>query len=397
MLTYQQAQQLILARARSFGSEVIDINHVQGLVLAETVVADRDYPPFNRSAMDGYALMFSDYQKGIRDYQVIETIFAGQFHHATLETAQCYKIMTGAAVPDPADMVVRREDTIEQNNAVVLKAVNSSQYQHISLRGEDLKALDVVISDSRLCNPAVISLMAALGKSAVAVKKQPHIGLFTTGNEVKPIDYPLNPVQIRNSNRYLLTALLKNWNIEPQIIQHIPDDKEQMHSVLEKAMDLDIIILSGGVSAGDADFVPEVMEGLAVKQLFHKVSIKPGKPFWCGELKSGGLVFALPGNPFSCQVTFTLFINPYLHACFGLPEVTMQELPLLNARSKKSILDEFFPVRIHRPQPALETVFFNGSGDIRAGLHADGLAIHPAAIKTLADGAFVNFIPFTFL
>lgn len=342
MLTYLQAQQLLLSRACSFGSEFIHINEAAGRVLAEPITADRDYPPFNRSAMDGYALRFSDYENGIRDYQIAETIYAGQMHQIQISTAQCYKIMTGAAVPDFADMVVRREDTIEQSKVVTVKVEGGRRFQHMSLQAEDLNVDQVVLTGANLCTAQIISLLAAFGKQVVAVEKLPTVGLFTTGNEVVPLGEPVNLVQIRNSNRYLLTALLKKWHVDPQIIQHIPDDKEQLYRIFEKAMDLDMIIVSGGVSAGDADFVPEVMQGLGVEKLFYKLAIKPGKPIWCGERKNGCTVFALPGNPFSCQVTFTLFVETYLRASFGLPPLPLPGMPILQSRTKKAIWMNFF-------------------------------------------------------
>jgi molybdopterin molybdotransferase len=172
------------------------------------------------------------------------------------------------------------------------------------------------------------------------------------------------------------------------------DEKSQLRLAFENALPLDILIMCGGVSAGDADYVPEVLTGLGVKKLFHKVAIKPGKPFWCGQLPNGGLVFALPGNPFSCLVTFTLFIDPYLRACYGLPPKQVLRLPLTRGRAKKTSFDEFFPVRLTGPEPRLESIYFNGSGDIRAGLGADGLGLHPAHLDELPVGAVVDFIAF---
>jgi molybdopterin molybdotransferase len=150
-----------------------------------------------------------------------------------------------------------------------------------------------------------------------------------------------------------------------------------------------MIILCGGVSAGDADYVPEILESLGVKNLFHKVKIKPGKPIWCGQLPSGGMVFALPGNPFSCHVTFKLFIEHYLKACFGLKEAAMLMLPLSAQKPKKTEFDEFFPVLVNQH---LAPILFNSSGDIKAALMANAIAHHPAETSDLKQGDPVGFL-----
>ncbi|MEO6000565.1 MAG: molybdopterin-binding protein, partial [Chitinophagaceae bacterium] len=197
-----------------------------------------------------------------------------------------------------------------------------------------------------------------------------------------------------NSNRYLIGALLKKWGITPYNIKHIPDDRHLMLETFRKAMDADILIISGAVSAGDADFVPGVLEELGVKKLFHKLAIKPGKPMWCGQMRTGGMVFALPGNPFSSLVTFLLMIEDYLYRCFGLPEPVLLALPLNGQRQKKSTLDEFFPVRIGGNPIAAIPVFFNSSGDILAALQADGLAWQPASTQSLENGNVVQVFKF---
>jgi molybdopterin molybdotransferase len=294
----------------------------------------------------------------------------------------------------PCDIIIRREDTTEDNGTVIILTDNFRLWQNIARKGEDLKENDAVILRHVMVNPSVAGLLASLGKPALLVEKFPRAAIFTTGDEVIPADQPVSEVQIRNSNQHLLKALLFNRMIHPEICEHVRDDKLQLHAAFEKALGLDILIMCGGVSAGDADYVPEVLAGLGVKKLFHKVAIKPGKPLWCGQLPNGGLVFALPGNPFSCLVTFTLFIDPYLRACYGLAPKQVLRLPLSGGRIKKTGFDEFFPVRLIGPAPKLESIYFNGSGDIRAGLGADGLGLHPANVDELQDGSVVDFIAF---
>lgn len=391
MISFQEAQQIIAAKARFFGSELISLADADGRVLAEDIHADRDYPPFNRAAMDGYAINLQDYLKGTREFELKTTVFAGETPQRELRRGECYKIMTGAAVPPSANCVVRKEDSQQQENRVRFTIEQLKEFQNIAKQGEDLKQGDLAIKANSICNPAMIGTLASLGKSEIRVHKLPEIALFTTGNEIQAVDVPVSAVQIRNSNEWFLRSALKKWQIRPQIIQHIPDDVEALKANISRALSKDIIIMSGGVSAGDADYVPSVLEELGVKKLFHKVAIKPGKPIWCGELQEGGLVFALPGNPFSCLVNFKLFIETYLSVCFGTGFIEPESLHFDGSRRKKSNLDEFFPVQASGSPLSLKPLEINGSGDIRLGLQANAIALQPADSSELEPGTIVSY------
>jgi molybdopterin molybdotransferase len=218
------------------------------------------------------------------------------------------------------------------------------------------------------------------------------VAIITTGNEVIPIDQPVSDVQIRNSNAWLLKALLAKHGIQPFSISHMPDERAQLQQAFKDAAAADIIISCGGVSAGDADFVPEAAQATGAKQLFHKVMIRPGKPVWCGKLANGKMIFALPGNPLSTMTTFTLFIQPFLNACYGLPSPLWFRMTLKEERAKKNTLDEFFPVKIIPGTSSVQTVPFNGSGDIRTAIFADGIALHPREKNVLKSGEQVDYI-----
>lgn len=393
MVTFQEAQQIIIGIAGSFGQETVFLDDAFGRIIAEPVIADRDYPPFNRAAMDGYALCIKDLESGIRTFSVAETIFAGQASQKRLAVNQCYKIMTGAAIPVPADIIIRKEDTLPDGNEVQVSINHFHPYQHIAQMGEDIKNGAGVVTASRLCTAPVISALAAMGKHEITVFGLPLVAIFTTGNEVVALNKPVNAFQIRNSNMHLFKALFKKWQIVPALTEHIPDDKADLHQAFSKAMQADIIVISGGVSAGDADYVPEVLESLGVKKLFHKVAIKPGKPFWCGLTPNHGLVFALPGNPFSSLVTFVLFVETYLRHCFGFEEQKITKLPFYGSRKNKSSLDEFFPVKLQASPVAAIPLSFNSSGDILAALHADGIMHHPASRNEVSDGDELMYSP----
>ncbi len=388
MLDYKEAQQIITSHAKSFGTETIDLNDAFGRVLAEKIYADRDYPPFNRATMDGYAINFKDWESGTKKYAVKEVVFAGQQYQQEVSAGECYKIMTGAAVPPFVDVVIRREDAIEENGQVSFNIETVKQLQNIAQQGEDIKANTSAIDRNCTCTPQVIALLASVGKAEFKVEKLPNVALFTTGDELVEPGQPVSAIQIRNSNQYLIKNLLKQWHIQPKTCKHTPDDKAALKQQIGEALNSDMMILCGGVSAGDADYVPEILEGLGVKKLFHKVKIKPGKPIWCGQLPSGGLVFALPGNPFSCHVTFKLFIEHYLKTCFGLSQKSWPMLPLSAEKKKKVPFDEFFPVAVNQEVSLID---FNTSGDIKAALTADGIAHHPAETQNLEAGSLISF------
>lgn len=390
-MLYTEAQKILMGEAGSFGKETVPLEQAFERVVCEKIIADRDYPPFNRAAMDGFAFRYEDFEKGMREFEISETIFAGQEAATKLSAGKCYKIMTGASTPADADCIVRREDTEEGKTIVTILVDALKPMQNIARRGEDLREGDVIINQALAATPAVISLLAAIGKQTVQVEKLPRVALITTGNEVKPIDHPVSDVQIRNSNGWLLRSLLAKNNIQPFSVAHLDDDRQQIQSAFKNILDADIIIASGGVSAGDADFVPEAVEALGVKKLFHKLMIRPGKPIWCGKLPGKGILFALPGNPLSCMVTFTLFVRPYFNACYGLPPQTIISMALQQERTKKTQLDEFFPVKL--VDAAISIVPFNGSGDIRAALFADGIARHPLEKSIIKAGETVDYIP----
>lgn len=390
MLNYKEAQQIIANLAKSFGQETIVLDEAFERILSEKIYADRDYPPFNRATMDGYAISFKDWERGTKIYAVKEVVFAGQQYQQEVASNECYKIMTGASVPPNVDLVIRREDATEVNSQVSFEIENVKPFQNIAKKGEDIQADTCIIDQNIICTPSVIALLATVGKAEIQVEKLPNVALFTTGDEVVELGQPVSDIQIRNSNQYLLKSLLKKWQIKPTICKHIPDDKEQLKQQISAALNSDILILCGGVSAGDADYVPEILEGLGVQKLFHKVKIKPGKPIWCGQLPSGGLVFALPGNPFSCHVTFKLFIEHYLKFCFGLLQEEWTKLPLSNKKSKKTAFDEFFPAIVNQEVTPIQ---FNTSGDVKAALTANAIALHSADSTDLQAGDKVAFLP----
>ncbi len=386
MLTIKEAQSIINLYARTFGVEEVDIDHAFNRTLAEDIYADRDYPPFNRSAMDGYAVKSADINNNnINEFEVIENLLAGNMATKEIGSGQCIKIMTGAPVPFTADTVVRVEDTINHSNRMVVKTGAIKAWQNISIKGEDIKKSEKLVKKHQIINASILGVLAVTGKYKLKVCKLPSIGIVSTGNEVININTPVKPYQIRDSNSHTLKAFFKHYNIDNIETLLLADQKKELKNGITKLLDKDILILTGGVSKGDADYVPEVLASLGVKEVFHRVQIKPGNPLWFGITNTGTTVFALPGNPFSVQVAFKVFIEPYLRQCFGLEPIPLLYFPLLCLKNKKTKLDEFFPCQLISKNnlTGLLPISFNGSGDIAATLNSDGIALHPSSEEAI--------------
>ncbi len=394
-MNLEQALDILSAHAKPFKTEKVKLEKSIGRILAEDVVADRDYPPFNRASVDGYAISMSDVEKKITQYRVVETIFAGDYGRFKLRTGECYKIMTGAAVPESADVLFRVEDALEKENNIILPVLMSKPFLNISKKGEDAARGNIVIPKNKVINIPIISTLAAVGKAEIEVVRLPNVVIITTGDEIVDVDEAVELHQIRNSNAYILRAMLLQWHIKPSVVRHVRDSHDAILRAINKNMDADIIITTGGVSMGDADYMPQVFESAGIEMFFHKLNIKPGKPVWVGKKANGPIVFGLPGNPFSVQTVFTILVQHYLNVCSGNTAELYNTLKIGSERVKSSKLNEFFTVRKSKDSNTLVLINNNGSGDITAGITSDGIAIHPADVDVLKNGSLVKFFPFS--
>lgn len=387
LFTVKEAQDLILSKAYHFGSEVVSLSNAYGRVVAEDIFADRNYPPFNRSAVDGFAIRLEDLSEQ-KQFTLIEEVHAGSTASLSVTPCTTIKVMTGAPVPEGANAVIKVEDAYITGNGVTFKADKVKDHLNISKEGEDAMQGKMVVAKNQACMPAVMSALAAVGKAMVKVYRLPSVAILSTGNELKDVNATVAPYQIRDSNAYALTGLFCFYGIIPSFYEIVRDDKEKLKEALKKVRNADIIVLSGGVSMGDADFVPEVLKDIGVAEIFHKTKIKPGKPVWFGANENNS-VFALPGNPFSVQVAFKIFIEPFLRKSLGMTPDRSIRLPLNGIKKKKTVFDEYFPCRI--VDSKLEITSFNGSGDITAALSSDGIALHPSGQEEIREGDAVEF------
>ena len=380
MQSIENALELILSNKQNFGTETISIHDCLDRVLAEDIYADRDYPPFNRATMDGYAIISQDINIGKNNLlKITDTIHAGEAKQFALESGNCIKIMTGAPVPQGANAVIRIEDTHINGHEIHFNVKQLKENQNIAIQGEDARKGDLLIKKGTKLNPNSISVLAVTGHAKLEVYKLPNIAIVSTGNEIVAVESVIQPHQIRDSNVHTLKNSLLNYCISAIQTALIVDDKIVLKNTLSELLDTDIIIISGGVSKGDADYVPEILKYLG--------------PLWFGKMPNGGVVFGLPGNPISVQVGYKVFIESFIRKCFDMEPIEPLFLPLLGEKSKKSNFTEYFPCKLthENKKSGLAINKMNTSGDISTTNNSDGIAIHPSEKQTIEKGEFVEF------
>jgi molybdopterin molybdotransferase len=387
MIEFNQAYGIVMKSVFETESETIPFNETSGRILDEDVKSDIDMPPFNRSAMDGYACHSADINS---EMEIVEIIAAGKLPSMKVGNNQCSKIMTGAIVPDSCDMVFMIEESESLSNGRV-RFTGSEKKRNMSYKGEDVKTGDVVLRKSKLILPQDLAIFASVGYTNVRVKKKPVVGIISTGDElVSPYSYP-EISQIRNSNAYQLRAQISRSGGIAVDYGIAPDIEEMTLKILEKAIGgSDIVIVTGGVSMGDFDFVPEVFEKLGVKILFNRVNVQPGKPTTFG-VHSKACVFGLPGNPVSSFIQFELLVRPVIYRMMGYSwEPLVWRLPMaMDYERKSSSRLGHIPVSINADREIVP-VEFHGSAHIAALSYSDGIITMNPGIKTILKGELAD-------
>lgn len=400
MLSVAEAEKIILQNAFSPASEEVELTNSLGRILGEELVADRDFPPFDRVTMDGIAICHAEWDKGRRQFAIEGVQAAGAPQLTLSDPANCLEVMTGAMLPNGADTVVRYEDLqIENGMATVSHGIVHFR-QNIHFQGIDRRAGDVIMQKGRKIGPAEIAVAATVGKTKISVARLPRTAIVSTGDELVEVGKTPLPHQIRSSNVFALQALLENeFKMASQIL-HFPDDKGAIARGLEKILhEFEIVILSGAVSEGKFDFVPQVLDALGVEKCFHKVSQRPGKPFWFGKMGSRAVIFALPGNPVSAFLCACRYLLPFLRKSLG-ETPRLPEMAVLAAQvSFKPALTYFLPVRLTwanegvmqgRPLPG------HGSGDLANLSDADGFLELPLERDVFQAGEAFPFYRYRF-
>jgi len=367
MISPSEAHRIILLHARLLPIESIPLPSAVGRVLREDLINDRDQPPFNKTLMDGIAISYETWGRGNRTFGIEAIIAPGIAPKSLNNPANCVRIMTGAVIPKGCDSVIPVEQIfIEGDTAQCKDWTIIKKGQFIRPQASDGKKGECLLkSGSRLWAPH-IGIAASIGKSKIKVSALPKIAMISTGDELVDINKPVKQFQTRLSNSYAIQALLHQAQLAKVEIFHLKDNEKTMLENIKKLLfKFDILILSGGVSMGEFDYVPGVLQKAGIKQLFHKVSQKPGKPFWFGISKMKKAVFALPGNPLSTQLCAYRYIIPYLQKASGL-KVSQEMITLTDKINIQSDLSHFLPVYQGK------LVSTGGSGDFAALAEADG-------------------------
>ncbi|MFN4260453.1 MAG: gephyrin-like molybdotransferase Glp [Gemmataceae bacterium] len=399
MLEVSQAQAIILQHANPLPPVRVRLTSAaRGLVLAEAVRSDIDSPPYDKAMMDGYAVRTADLTSGAAVLDVIEEVTAGRTPTRTVAAGQATRIMTGAPLPAGADAVVMIERTQPlDGQRVHIEGGPIQPGLNILPRGREMRAGEAVLHPGAELRPQEFGLLAAVGCDEVAVFPRPKVAILPTGDELVEAAVKPGPGQIRNSNGPMLAAQVERAGGVAVPLDIARDKVEHLKRFIVQGLEQDVLLLSGGVSAGQLDLVPEVLTQLGVTSHFHKVAMKPGKPILFGT-RGTTLVFGLPGNPVSSLACFELFVRPALRRLGGRnePGPRWWSLPLAMDFAYRTDRPTYYPVRLEvsedgglrfRPLP------WFGSADLRALTQANALALFPAGDTRHGAGQHFPVLP----
>jgi len=397
VISFDEALACVIGAATPLGTETVPLAAAAGRVLAEAVVADLDLPPFDTTAMDGWAVPAAAAAGAPARFRVAGTLGAGA-PAGELAAGWALKLMTGAPLPGGTDSIVPVEEAREEKDGTVTLLRAPKAGAHVRRRGEVLVAGDILLSAGRRLSPADLVLAAAAGRDAVRVVRRARAGVVVTGQEVVPSGKRPGPAQIRNTNGPLLFSALARFGAEALDFGTVSDDRRALRVKLGEALAsrVDLFMTTGGVSTGDFDVVPEVLVELGARPRFHRVAMKPGKPVFFAEAGST-LVFGLPGNPVSAAVCYDLLVRPALRKAAGLspalPPAVAATLvrPVANGGSRRV----FHPARLSRDGSHLmaEAIPTRGSHDVVAHARSDGLLVLEPGVRLAAGERIGVLLP----
>jgi molybdopterin molybdotransferase len=387
MLSVEEALDLVAKHAAPLAPQRVSLGDAAGLVLAEDITSPVDSPPYSKALMDGYAVRSADRQA---ERQILEEVPAGAVPRHVVAPGTAVRIMTGAPIPEGADAVVPIEQTELVNAAIVrLHKLDSASGQNVLPRSASMRAGDIVLNRGATLRPIEIAILAEIGHTTVTVQPRPRVAVLPTGNEIVPVDHEPGPGQIRNSNGPMLLAAAARAGAHPTDLGIARDDRDGLKRAIEAGLAADVLVLSGGVSAGAFDLVPGVLAELGVEQVFHKIALRPGKPLWFGVKRAAAhsvLVFGLPGNPVSSLVCFELFVRPAIAAMAGRGFAGLHTIraKLRDDFDRAGGRAAYLPARItpgtsrdSQSMPTVEILPWQGSADVATLARATGLARIP--------------------
>jgi len=397
MIGPDEASRILAADAEPLSAVRVDLAEALGSVLAEDIVADRDFPPTARSAMDGYAVRAADLTTPGGSLRLAGEVRAGQGVGTTrVEPGSTVRIFTGAIVPPGADAVVMVEQTEEDEMRGTVRfaeAVGSGQ--HIRLQGEELVCGAPLLAAGTTIRAAEIAALTSVGRLHPRVHRRPDVAVLSTGDEVVEPDRSPEPHQVRNSNGWTLMAQLREIGLAGRYLGIATDDGEALSALIREGLTADVLLMTGGVSVGRYDLVGQALEQAGMRQLFHKVAVRPGKPLLAG--RAGDCrVFALPGNPVSAFTGFAVFVAPVLRTLMGHRDpdnrelrVTLEE-PVRGRPGRRSY--HLAEIGVSDGNLTARPVQTRGSGDVLSMVRANGFIITPDAGATLPAGSVARAV-----
>ncbi|MBI5047524.1 MAG: molybdopterin molybdotransferase MoeA [Deltaproteobacteria bacterium] len=413
MISVEAALEIILSEIKTLGMERVDILSALGRVLGEDIAAAADNPPWDNSAMDGYAVRTADIKEASKEkpviLQIIEDLPAGYTAKKSVKKGEAIRIMTGAPMPMGADAVVMVEETekaevkglpsnasIEGQESGVKIFKEAKTGDNIRRAGEDFKNGDIVLTKGATIRPAEIGMLAAIGKPNVYVHQRPKIAVLATGDELVEIEETPANGKIINSNSYAISAQIKACGAIPVQLGIARDNKKDLEKKLEFGLTADCIVSSGGVSVGDFDFVKDVLKGMGSEMRFWKVAMKPGKPLAFGVIANKP-AFGLPGNPISSMVAFEQFVRPAILKMTGKKDIFKRAFEALLTKpiKKKSGRMHFVRAAIEQKNGQFYATPLEGqgSGMLRSMVKADCLIILPENIQDIEKDCKVKVQP----
>ncbi|MFY0672960.1 MAG: molybdopterin molybdotransferase MoeA [Bacteroidia bacterium] len=397
MISTIEAKAIIFSTIKDFGVEEVLLENALGRVLREEIVGDRDFPPYNRVTMDGIAIRFSEYENGLRSFD-IEGIAAAGSPQQHLEKSQaCLEVMTGSIMPTGLDTVIPYEQIEITKGKAKIGELNTKLGKNIHIKGFDKIKGDTLIKAGKQIEAPEIGICSTVGKSKVLVSRLPRVIVISTGDELVNIEEVPLPHQIRKSNIFRLKSELQKQGIKADTI-HLNDDFEEIKNVFSKIFDrFDVVMLSGGVSKGKFDFLPQALEAKGVEKRFHRIAQRPGKPFWFGTYENKCHVFAFPGNPISSFMCMQAYFNPWLNASLQLVEKPSPKAVLANDVEFKPNLTFFCEVAIdysEKGELLAIPVRGHGSGDLANLVRVDGYLVLEQGKDLYKAGEVYELIPF---
>lgn len=391
MISVHQAEQLVQSFVFSRPTQTVPLAQALGEIIAEPILADRDLPPYDRVTMDGIALDFDRFDPS-QPFLRQATARAGEIPPALENPENVIEIMTGTMLPPGCNTIVRYEDLIQGDSFWQIRpGIVIKKGQNIHYQGQDSRKGDVLLPIGTFVTPSALGVCASVGKAAVPVFEKPSVLIVSSGEEIVPVDQSPAPFQIRSSNGYALAGILQPWTRAiTQLL--VPDDPQIIEEQLKNHWHHDIIVLTGGVSAGKYDFIPELLSKLGVEKQLHRVAQKPGKPIWFGTTSDHKAVFALPGNPASSVICTYRFVLPWIQKQLQV-QVQKEEAVLEQEFTQKLDLTYFLQVKVKPSQGQWMALAApgNGSGDLVNLALVDGFLEIPPGNKIHPAGSVFPF------